>query len=57
MSCRRVLAWLAGCETNVRCSASPLNGEAALLWDRDQVEYKKKVLTRHLEPVELENGA
>lgn len=38
-------------------SASPLNGEAALLWDRDQVEYKKKVLARHLEPAELENGA
>lgn len=38
-------------------SASPLNGEAALLWDRDQEEYKKKVLARHQEPAELENGA
>ena len=36
------------------CSASPLNGEAALLWDRDQVAYKAKVLARHLEPAELE---
>ena len=35
-------------------SASPLNGEAALLWDRDQVEYKKKVLARHQEPAEME---
>ncbi|WPH04831.1 ubiquitin-conjugating enzyme/RWD-like protein [Acrodontium crateriforme] len=35
-------------------NASPLNGEAALLWDRDQDEYKKKVLARHLEPSEME---
>jgi ubiquitin-protein ligase len=35
-------------------SSSPLNGEAALLWDRDQVEYKKKVLARHQEPADLE---
>lgn len=39
-------------------SASPLNGEAALLWDRDQAEFKRKVLARHQEPTELdENGA
>ena len=40
--------------TFVGFSASPLNGEAALLWDRDQVAYKAKVLARHLEPAELE---
>ncbi len=37
-------------------SASPLNGEAALLWDRDQAEYKKKVLARHQEPSELDQN-
>lgn len=38
------------------CSASPLNGEAALLWDRDQAEYKKKVLARHQEPKDMEDN-
>jgi ubiquitin-conjugating enzyme E2 C len=28
-------------------SASPLNGEAAELWDKDMAEFKKKVLGRH----------
>lgn len=28
-------------------SASPLNGEAAELWDKDPAEFKKKVLARH----------
>jgi ubiquitin-protein ligase len=28
-------------------SASPLNGEAAELWDKDAEEFKKKVLGRH----------
>jgi len=28
-------------------SASPLNGEAAELWDKDPEELKKKVLGRH----------
>jgi ubiquitin-conjugating enzyme E2 C len=28
-------------------SASPLNGEAAELWDKDPEEFKKKVLGRH----------
>ena len=28
-------------------SASPLNGEAAELWDKDPAEFKKKVLGRH----------
>ena len=40
---------------DMRYSASPLNGEAALLWDRDQEEFKKKVLARHVEPSELED--
>ena len=37
-------------------SASPLNGEAALLWDSNQEEFKKKVLARHVEPNELEDN-
>lgn len=28
-------------------SASPLNGEAAELWDKDREEFKRKVLARH----------
>ena len=28
-------------------SASPLNGEAAELWDSDPAEFKRKVLARH----------
>jgi ubiquitin-conjugating enzyme E2 C len=28
-------------------SASPLNGEAAELWDKKPEEFKKKVLGRH----------
>ncbi|EON67111.1 ubiquitin-conjugating enzyme E2 C [Coniosporium apollinis CBS 100218] len=28
-------------------NASPLNGQAAELWDKDPVEYKKLVLARH----------
>lgn len=28
-------------------SASPLNGQAAELWDTDPEEYKKHVLARH----------
>lgn len=30
-------------------SSSPLNGEAAELWDKDMDEFKKKVLARHRE--------
>ncbi len=30
-----------------KISASPLNGEAAELWDKDMEEFKKKVLGRH----------
>ncbi|KAL1584979.1 hypothetical protein WHR41_06197 [Cladosporium halotolerans] len=36
-------------------NASPLNGEAALLWDSNQEEFKRKVLARHVEPSELED--
>lgn len=28
-------------------SASPLNGQAAELWDKDPVEYKRLMLARH----------
>ena len=45
------------CLVNDENSASPLNGEAALLWDRDQAEYTKKVLARHQEPSDLEQSA
>ncbi|KAK3073207.1 hypothetical protein LTR53_005406 [Teratosphaeriaceae sp. CCFEE 6253] len=37
-------------------NASPLNGEAAILWERSQAEYKKKVLARHQEPGEMEEN-
>ncbi|EHL02176.1 putative Ubiquitin-conjugating enzyme E2-20 kDa [Glarea lozoyensis 74030] len=30
-----------------KLSASPLNGEAAELWDKDPEEFKRKVLGRH----------
>jgi ubiquitin-conjugating enzyme E2 C len=33
--------------TNQYFSASPLNGEAAELWDKDPAEFQKKVLARH----------
>lgn len=38
-------------------SASPLNGEAALLWDSDKAEFKRKLDARHLEPAEMEEAA
>ena len=28
-------------------SASPLNGQAAELWDKDPAEYKRLMLARH----------
>ena len=35
-------------EANLTCrSASPLNGQAAELWDADKAEYQKLVLARH----------
>lgn len=38
-----------GTATNHYCfySASPLNGEAAELWDKDPEEFKNKVVGRH----------
>jgi ubiquitin-conjugating enzyme E2 C len=38
-------------------SSSPLNGQAAELWDKDMVEYKRLVLARHKNPEELEPEA
>ena len=35
-------------------SSSPLNGQAAELWDKDPVEYKRLVLVRHREDEETE---
>lgn len=43
-------------ETNCLSSASPLNGEAAILWDSNQEDFKRKVLARHVEPSELEDN-
>ena len=36
---------------NAAISASPLNGQAAELWDKDRAEYNRQVLLRHEEPV------
>ena len=33
----------------VSASASPLNGQAAELWDNDMEEFKRQVLARHQE--------
>jgi ubiquitin-conjugating enzyme E2 C len=38
------------------CSASPLNGQAAELWDSDPAEYQRLVLARHKTPEELDAG-
>ncbi|KAF2735767.1 ubiquitin-conjugating enzyme [Polyplosphaeria fusca] len=35
-------------------NSSPLNGQAAELWDKDMVEYKRLVIARHKNPEELE---
>ena len=35
-------------------SSSPLNGQAAELWDKDPAEYKRLVLARHQTPEELD---
>lgn len=35
-------------------NSSPLNGQAAELWDNDPVEYKRLVLARHCEDEETE---
>lgn len=39
---------------NVERSASPLNGQAAELWDKDPEEFKRHVLARHKTPEELD---
>jgi ubiquitin-conjugating enzyme E2 C len=33
--------------TDLSCSASPLNGQAAELWDTNMDEFKRNVLARH----------
>ncbi|KAF2471036.1 ubiquitin-conjugating enzyme [Lindgomyces ingoldianus] len=35
-------------------TSSPLNGQAAELWDKDQEEFKRHVLARHKQPEELD---
>ncbi|KAL5119748.1 Ubiquitin-conjugating enzyme E2 11 [Pleosporales sp. CAS-2024a] len=35
-------------------NSSPLNGQAAELWDKDPAEYKRLVLARHKTPEELD---
>lgn len=35
-------------------SASPLNGQAAELWDKDREEFKRRVLARHRDVDEVE---
>ncbi|KAF3002448.1 Ubiquitin-conjugating enzyme E2 11 [Curvularia kusanoi] len=35
-------------------NSSPLNGQAAELWDKDPAEYKRLVLARHQTPEELD---
>ena len=35
-------------------SSSPLNGQAAELWDKDPAEFKRLVLARHKTPEELD---
>ncbi|KAF2751469.1 ubiquitin-conjugating enzyme [Sporormia fimetaria CBS 119925] len=36
-------------------NSSPLNGQAAELWDKDPEEFKKQVLLRHKTPDELDS--
>lgn len=33
-------------------SSSPLNGQAAELWDSDMEEFKRQVIARHQEPTD-----
>jgi ubiquitin-conjugating enzyme E2 C len=42
------------CVANGVISSSPLNGQAAELWDKDPAEYKRLVLARHKTPEELD---
>lgn len=43
-------------DTDVWHSASPLNGQAAELWDADPEEFKRHVLARHKTPEEMDAG-
>lgn len=45
--CARGFWGYTGLLTRGFSSASPLNGEAAELWDKDREEFKRKVLARH----------
>ena len=42
--------------TNEKRSASPLNAEAAELWDSDMAEFKRKVIARHRDITDEEAG-
>lgn len=37
-------------------NSSPLNGQAAELWDKDPAEFQRQVLARHKTPEELDGG-
>lgn len=41
-------------QTLTCCSASPLNAQAAELWDTDKEEYKRLVLARHRDAEDIE---
>ena len=43
----QIVALIGDKDINIRNSASPLNGEAAELWDKDPAEFQKKVTARH----------
>jgi ubiquitin-conjugating enzyme E2 C len=45
---------LIGMGANAVRSSSPLNGQAAELWEKDMEEYKRLVLARHKTPEELD---
>lgn len=50
MSYTRNKVWVLG----NRCSASPLNAQAAELWDTNKEEYKRLVLARHRDAEDVE---
>lgn len=50
-----VEVWDSGASADKTSSASPLNGEAATLWDQNQEEFKRKVLARHVDVKNLED--
>lgn len=49
---RRLIAAEGRTLTRRNCSSSPLNGEAATLWDSNMEEFTKKVLARHRDDTE-----